>query len=118
MSTASTLNIVIQNLGSISKVAEHKVKFILLDNGVLLFGKVEWHKDLMDAFVGDKANRIVIAAGSLPENVGTADLGDDAWGGWKSTGYKVLTPLEYRDKIHAALLPYNKEIEVLSKYQN
>ncbi len=115
MSNSPVEHINVKNLGRISSIAEHKVKFILLDNGVLLFGKVEWHKDLMDNYLGDESNIIVIAAGSIPTDIETADLEDSDWGGWKSTGYKVLTPPEYRAQIRDALLPYRDEITKLLK---
>lgn len=112
MSNTPIDRIVVENLGTISNTAEHKVKFILLENGVLLFGKVEWHKDLMNSYTGEKSSNVV-AAGSIPEFIDATDLSEMAWGGWKSTGYNVLTPLDYRVRIMEALLPYKKEIEGL-----
>ncbi len=114
MSNSSIEHIVVHNLGIISSNSEHKVKFILLESGILLFGKVEWHKDLMDIFAGEKAGSVV-AAGSIPKDIDAADLSETTWGGWKSTGYKVVTPPEDRAQIREALLPFKEEIEGLLK---
>jgi hypothetical protein len=103
------------NLGSISENSAHKTKFILLDDGVLLFGKVEWHKDLAANYTRNASEVSVVAAGTVPNDIAAADLSEESWGGWKSTGYDVRTPIEFRESIRTALLPYKEEIERLSK---
>jgi hypothetical protein len=115
MSSIKIENIVAHNLGRISHDDAHKVKFILLNNGVLLFGKVEWHKDLMNSYTDHQTNVSVVAAGTIPQHIAAVDLSEENWGGWKSTGYGVLTPDEYRESIRNVLLLHEEEITSLSK---
>ena len=103
------------NLGRISDDSSHKIKFVLFNNGVLLFGKVEWHKDLVNSYAAANPDLMVIAAGTVPRDIDIVDLSDENWGGWKSTGYKVHTPPEYRERIRNTLLPFKVEIAGLSK---
>ena len=97
------MNIEIRNLGAVSEDEKSKAKFILLESGVLLFGRVQWHKDLALAAGIDEQIKI-IGAGVVPESVKDVELQDEAWGGWKSTGYDVITPVELRTDIRNALV--------------
>jgi hypothetical protein len=101
------MNIKPHDLGIVSGDEESKIKFILLENGTLLYGKCEWHKDLaMAAKVGENAK--VIGAGVVPENIAEASIEDNVWGEWKSTGYGVVTSLALRKDIQKALMEASK----------
>ena len=107
--------IAVLNLGPISGVPTHPIKFILLEDGTLLFGKVEFHKDLMRAHLNGRLDSpVVIAAGSVPEDIEACGLDVGDWGGWKSTGFDVRTPVAYRSAVRDALLPFAREIAGLS----
>ncbi len=106
-------NIVVKNLGVVSDDEKSLVKFILLDNGILLFGRVKWHKDLLDAYREAGADATVVAAGIAPKNIGKTTVKDDVWGGWQSTGYGIITPDEYKGDIKGALKPFEQEINRL-----
>lgn len=93
------MNIEVINLGDVSKENNHKRKFVLLDDGRLIFGKVQWHKNLVEAAGID--NPIVIGAGVVPEDL-ISDT-DDAWGEWKSTGYEIVTSPDFREAVKTAL---------------
>ncbi len=104
-----------RSLGRISDSPADPIKFILLDDGLLLFGKAQWHKDLMRAHLAERgAPRDVVAAGTVPSDIAARGLDDEDWGGWKSTGFGVRTPIEYRAAIREALLPFAGEIAGLS----
>ena len=97
------MNIQIKNLGQVSGEETSKIKFILLEDGTLLYGKCQWHKDLATAAgIGEEVK--VVGAGVVPDNMEALD--DDAWGEWKSTGYSVITPLEFRESICKALFSF------------
>lgn len=90
------MNIILRNLGNISGDDASKIKFILLDDGTLLYGRVEWHKDLVSAAELGQDIRVV-GAGVVPRDV--HDTRDESWGNWKSTGYNVVTPVELQKEI-------------------
>ena len=98
------MNIIVKNLGSVSGDKSSPIKFILLEDGTLLFGNCTWHKDLgIAAHVDDTLH--VIGAGVVPENISKAGIEDKAsWGDWRSTGYGTVTPIELRESIRRALL--------------
>lgn len=98
----------IQDLGNLSDEEHSKVKFILLDNGDLLFGKCKWHKDLQDASSYKTESVQVVGAGTVPLDV-DGFMDDEKWGGWKSTGYSVITPDNIRKQIVEAFKVYKGE---------
>lgn len=106
------MNIIVRSLGSVSGDGNSKIKFILLEDGTLLYGKCQWHKDLAVAAGIDEAVKVV-GAGVIPANLMEAGIKDDVWGNWKSTGYGVLTPETLREEIAAALVSCKKEIDYL-----
>lgn len=95
------MTITLHNLGDVSGDETSKVKFILLDDGMLLYGKAKWHKDLADEVDLSKDTHVV-GAGVVPENI--RDTSDEAWGYWKSTGYNIVTPPEAQKEIMDAFL--------------
>ncbi len=76
-------------------------KFILLETGELLYGMCLYHKQLADTYTEMTGIDIqsIIGAGIIPTDVATPTEDTDAWGLWKSTGYKVVTPLYLRSEI-------------------
>jgi hypothetical protein len=81
-------------------------KFILLEDGRLLYGMCRYHKDLSTVYFSNQeedGTLKVIGAGIVPEDVRT-DIEDSAWGGWESTGYDVVTPLYMRTMIQEAFI--------------
>jgi hypothetical protein len=106
------MNIQPRNLGIVSGDEHSKVKFILLEDGMLLYGKCQWHKDLeVAAKFGDPIK--VIGAGVVPENIQGVSIEDNAWGDWKSTGYEVVTPTEFREPVRNALSSMKWKGEIL-----
>jgi hypothetical protein len=104
------MNIRVKNLGEISGDQDSKVKFILFEDGTLLFGKCQWHKDLATAAKVDETMKVV-GAGVVSSNI--EDTSDEAWGGWKSTGYGIVTPIEIRQTIRNALISTKWKGEIL-----
>ena len=99
------MDITIRNLGSLTEDRNSATKFILIDTGVLFFGRCKWHNDL--AIAAKLPEEIVIiGAGVVPPNLETADISDAFWGGWKSSGYGIVTDEELRVHIYHALLPH------------
>jgi hypothetical protein len=103
----------IKSLGIISGEDAGIVKFLLLEDGALIFGKCYWHKDLVMAFYGKAVNVTVLAAGVLPRDVSKASLDEDAWGGWLSNGYNIVTPQALRLTIKEVLTSFESEINRL-----
>lgn len=106
------MDIQVQNSGVVSGDAASKVKFILLEDGRLLYGKCQWHKDLAKDVCIDESMK-VLGAGVFPDNIQEVSIEEDVWGGWKSTGYNVVTPLELRQSIRNALCSAVWEGEIL-----
>jgi hypothetical protein len=109
----SPRNLIIKNIGIISQDKSSLVKFVLSEKNVLLFGRCLWHKDLVCTFYGDDVKIRVIAAGVVPKDVKNSTLIDEEWGAWKSSGYEVVTPEEYRGIIKDALSIFEDEINEL-----
>lgn len=107
------MNIEVKSLGVISDEENGFVKFVLLEENILVFGKCLWHKDLVVAFYGKEVEVIVTAAGILPKDVSKVPLDDEYWGEWKSSGYDIVTPPQYRNTIKEALLSFEQEINRL-----
>ena len=99
------MNISITNLGVLSNEETAQTKFILTEDGVLLFGTCMWHKDL-SAQVKLSPNTKIIGAGIVPNDLTTCSIDEDEWGGWKSTGYGIVTPQELRFPIKEAFFAY------------
>jgi hypothetical protein len=99
----------VTKLASSSEDEKARSKFILLEDGTLLFGRCMYHKDLYSAFCNDDTKKeqevIVLAAGTVPDDVNIS-LEDERWGGWKSTGYNVITPLYLRKSIQDAFISF------------
>jgi hypothetical protein len=91
------MNITLVNLREVSE--GEKIKFILLEDGRLLYGTCKWHKDLGES--GNIGSCKVVGAGVIPSHIPTAD--DEDWGNWQSTGYEVITPTDLRESIKEAL---------------
>lgn len=104
------LEITIIHLPDIFSCEGSQVKFILLADGRLLYGRCMYHKDLTTVFFGNEEGNTltVIGAGIVPENPATQIEDEEAWGYWKSTGYKVVTEEMLREKIREAFILYNK----------
>lgn len=109
------MNIYVNNLNIVSGDSTSKIKFILLEDGTLLFGKCKWHKDLVESTQGVNSTLKVIAAGVIPNDIVNVDLESEYWGGWESTGYKVVTPEVLRNTIRESLLTFSHEINSLYK---
>ncbi len=107
------MTISVKSLGIVSGDEHGVVKFVLLEEDILVFGKCVWHKDLVIAFYGEEVNVTVLAAGVLPKDVSKVPLDDSYWGEWRSSGYNVITPPEYRNTIKEALLSFEQEINRL-----
>ena len=107
------MDITVKNLGIISPQGSGLVKFVLLDEAILLFGKCEWHRDLIIALYGEDVPVTIIAAGVLPKDVSKVSLNDEYWGDWKSSGYGVVTPSPYKRTIKDSLLSFEQEINHL-----
>lgn len=107
------MNILVKSLGVISQDENSFVKFILLTDNVLVFGRCVWHRDLVIALYGKDAHVTVIAAGVLPKDVSKAPLDEAYWGDWKSSGYEVVTPPEYRTTIKSVMISFEEEINAL-----
>jgi hypothetical protein len=91
------MNITLKDLGQVSD--GEKRKFILVEDGRLLYGICKWHKDLGNAeAIGDLK---VVGAGVIPLSLKYAS--DEEWGDWQSTGYGIVTPEELRNPIKEAL---------------
>jgi len=97
------MNITVKNLGQVSGDHTSLTKFLLFENGILLCGICQWHKDLAVAANVDEKVKVV-GAGVVPVNIREASIEDDVWGGWKSTGYGITTPPELREGIREALI--------------
>ncbi len=94
------------DLGVLSTDRAALEKFILTDDGTLLFGTVLYHKELTLNYY-KTGNVKVTAAGTIPET-NLFDL--DRWG-WKSSGYGVVTEPELRPKIAELIIEIkNKEL--------
>ena len=107
------MNITVKSLGVVSGDENGFVKFVLLEDDVLVFGKCIWHRELVIAFYGKEVDVTVIAAGVLPKDVSKAPLDESYWGEWKSSGYDVVTPPQYREVIKIALQSFETEINRL-----
>lgn len=105
------MTISVIELPPLSHDEKARTKFILLPDGTLLFGRCMYHKDLYGAFChGDEKKEqdaIVLGAGTVPDDM-SISLDDEKWGGWKSTGYNVVTPLYLRENIRKAFIEYQK----------
>ncbi len=104
---------VIKSLGVITGDEGGIVKFLLLEEGTLIFGKCFWHKDLVIAFYGKEVDVAIIAAGVLPKDVSKVSLDEDSWGGWLSNGYNIITPPGYRRVIKEVISSFENEINDL-----
>lgn len=97
----------------ISTNKDAKCKFILLNDGKLLFGMCTYHKDLGAAFLQNENNKedeaiYVIGAGIVPTDIYTDTEDTKAWGEWVSTGYDIVTPFDLRKEIQRALKKINE----------
>ena len=95
------MQITVINLGTLLDDEKAQVKFLLTEEGDLLYGKCLWHKDL-SAHIKLSPNVQIIAAGIVPDNMETCSINDNEWGNWKSSGYGVTTPQELRFPIKEA----------------
>lgn len=100
------MQITITDLGTLSEDEKAKNKFILTEDGVLLFGKCLQHKDLSSYAKLPVATKI-IGAGVVPDDMETCSIDDSEWGEWKSTGYGVRTPPELKFPIKEAFFSYS-----------
>lgn len=92
------------NLGILSVDEGAKEKFVLLEDGALLFGQVMYHKDLVYYYCGEEKMK-VLAAGTLPDK----NLEDmDSWG-WKSTGYEVTTEEKLKPVIVREIIEHKEK---------
>jgi hypothetical protein len=107
------MNIIVKSLGVVSGEENGFVKFVLLEENILVFGKCLWHKDLIIAFYGKEVDVMIIAAGVVPKDVSKVPLDEAHWGDWKSSGYNVVTLPEYRSVIQEALRSFEQEINRL-----
>ena len=101
------LDITIIHLPDIVICEGSQVKFILIADGRLLYGRCMYHRDLSDAFFDNEEERntlTVIGAGIVPEKRTTQIKDEEAWGYWKSMGYKVVTEETLREKIREAFI--------------
>lgn len=100
------MKITVTNLGVLSPDEKAQVKFILTEEGNLLYGKCLWHKDL-----SLKAKLLpdtkIIGAGIAPDDLETCSIEGNEWGEWKSTGYGLVTPQELRFPIKEAFFDYH-----------
>lgn len=94
-------------LGVLSTDVSAKEKFILTDGGILLFGRVLYHKELVHRQFKREDVR-VIAAGTIPDDY-SSDL--ENWG-WKSTGYGIVTDQELRPNIVNKILEYKAKSKI------
>jgi hypothetical protein len=101
------MDIRVEKLEQVAGDENSKVKFILLEDGRLLCGKCQWHKDLALAAGLDDSIKI-IGAGVMPAN--PQDTNDNVWGGWKSSGYDIVTPVELREEIRTALISFSPHL--------
>lgn len=99
------MQITITNLGRLSDDEKAQVKFILTEEGDLLYGKCLWHKDL-GAHSKLSPDVQIIGAGVVPDDMETCSIDDNEWGDWKSTGYGVTTPQELRFPIKEAFFSH------------
>lgn len=100
------MKIIIIPLPLISDDSSSRNKFILLEDGRLLYGMCRYHKDLSVAYCNNQGagHKIkVIGAGIIPDNV-RVPIEDSAWGGWESTGYDIVTPHYMRTIIQEAFI--------------
>jgi hypothetical protein len=93
-------------LGVLSTEIAAREKFILADDGTLLFGRVLYHKELALYQFGRDDIRVV-AAGVIPDG-NVSDL--ESWG-WKSTGYGIITDQELRPNIVNKILKYRENLK-------
>ncbi len=105
----------IHNLKLVSGDETSKIKFVLFEDGTLLFGKCKWHIDLVETFKNIDSNLNVLGAGVVPKDIEEVGLENEYWGNWESTGYKVVTSDSLRSVIREALLPFSSEINNLYK---
>lgn len=112
------MNISVKSLGIVSGEEGGYVKFVLLPDQVLVFGRCIWHKDLVIAFYGKEVDVAIVGAGILPKNVSSVPLDDEYWGEWKSSGYEIITPPEYRGLIRSVLTSFETEINSLWDGEN
>lgn len=107
------MTISVHNLNVVSGDDNSKIKFILFEDGVLLFGKCKWHRDLAEVVPDIVSNLKVLGAGVVPKNIEKVNLENEFWGDWESTGYKVVTVDSLRSTVREALLPFSSEINDL-----
>lgn len=107
------MNIIVKSLGVVSGEENGFVKFVLLEENILVFGKCLWHKDLIVALYGKEVDVMLIAAGVVPKDVSKVPLDEAYWGEWKSSGYNIVTPEEYKVTIQKALRSFESEINKL-----
>ena len=100
------MKITITNIGTLSEDEKAKNKFILTEEGLLLYGKCLQHKDL-SVYVKLSPTTKIIGAGVVPDDMETCSIDDAEWGGWKSTGYGVRTPNELKFPIKEALFSHS-----------
>ena len=100
------MQITVTNVGTLSDDEKARNKFILTEDGLLLFGKCLQHKDL--ALHAKLLPTIkIVGAGLVPDDMETCSLDDDEWGDWKSVGYGVRTPPELKFPIKEAFFSYS-----------
>lgn len=105
----------VHNLKIVSGDEASKIKFVLLEDGTLLFGKCKWHKDLVETYRGVDPALKVLGAGVVPKDIENVGLESEYWGNWESTGYKVVTTEILRSSVRKSLLPFSNEINSLCK---
>ncbi len=100
------MQIVVNNLGVLSDDERARVKFILTEEGNLLYGKCLQHRDL-SAHVKLSPTIRIIGAGVVPDDMETCSIDDNEWGDWKSTGYGITTPPELKFPIKEAFFSHS-----------
>jgi hypothetical protein len=101
------------NLGNTVEEA-NVVKFVLLEDGTLLFGLCRFHKDLVDSYYPTGGHPNIVGAGTIPRSLSLVPVEDmKEWGNWHSTGFKVTVEEKDRAQILKSLLPYEEEVSEL-----
>lgn len=100
------MKISITNVGTLSDDERAKNKFILTEDGLLIYGKCLQHKDL-STYVKLPVTTKIVGAGVVPDDMETCSIDDSEWGEWKSTGYGIRTPSELKFPIKEAFFSHS-----------
>ena len=112
------MKIQVIKIPEVSDSEDRKRKFIVLEDGRLLFGMCVYHKDLSSYFFRkkEKKDHCVVGAGVVPDDPSTSCDDILAWGKWVSTGYAVTTPPLLREEIRTALIDfYNNDKRTINE---